>query len=275
MVCLLEPEQRMSKSPQTPMAKLAENVQQINDALGAIYSILEVDAYLKETVSFTVSAKERIHHGKPFCPHGTGTADITFSGNHNNGSTVTHRAAKARLRGDPSVIAPSENDSLRRGQRRTPRWQKVFDFVGPDSETLAVLRQNQEVWTLQPQLFVGLTSSPPQANCHPLLIVACSCMQLEFEQAWAKMLRRAWCVIYSRLEKRFHTPIARLAEIILTTLPYTKSDFERKLAHYSTAGSRYECWINDFGEGVIFYLGRGIEEFMYVRSVSIKELKPN
>lgn len=159
---------------------------------------------------------------------------------------------------------PELKDALRfrLSEKTGRRWEKVFNYCGPDVDTLRLLQRNHEAWTIQPHLFVGQTTPRPMLECHPLLVVASECIQLDVEKAWSRMRKRAWCVTYSKLEKRFRQSIATLADILVTAFPYNTADLMKKLEGYSTAGSRYQCWMDDFGVGVIFYLGTEIDEFM-------------
>jgi hypothetical protein len=140
-----------------------------------------------------------------------------------------------------------------------------------------LLKHCHEVWTHNPAVFISMVNTQfiyqPNPGIHPMAYIASQCLGLDKQGALATMVRRCYCVLFSRIQKESRLPLGQLAALMESAQlvammgsgqPGTCSldQLERMLSD----GSRLECWINDVCTGAIFYMGRELGDYLYACS---------
>jgi hypothetical protein len=147
------------------------------------------------------------------------------------------------------------NFSIQR--KKAPRWETVYEFRGPDLETVSILQEYRVSWTQDPALFLTLSLAPLQGISHPLAFAGGQCLWWERQDAWGAMIRRAHLVNFSKVQKGFDLSIEGMAEILQPYFPsYTKNELIDKGKELLRRGSVLETFAEDICAGAIFGFGR-------------------
>lgn len=141
-------------------------------------------------------------------------------------------------------------------------WEKVLDFKGPDRETANLLQANRARWTKQPDLFVNMMDTMPQIS-HPVIHAAYHCVRLSQAGAWAEMVRRCFCILFSQLQKQYRMAANTIAQQICRLDPMLDVP-DTCVSQLQDAGSRYESLEAELGEGITFVLGNEFSRQLYV-----------
>ncbi|MCJ1477232.1 hypothetical protein MMC13_005903 [Lambiella insularis] len=147
----------------------------------------------------------------------------------------------------------------RKGQ--AARLQKIFEFQGPDIDTLVLLHQYRETWTTHPMNFALCGLGESATSNHPVLQAALHCLALEQRNAWATMLRRCQCMVLSTLQKLYRmTPEDVAAGLAPIHESYRGEKLATKVKYLLDAGSKYDWLEQQLGRGVTFVLGKTISD---------------
>jgi len=148
------------------------------------------------------------------------------------------------------TVKPKTSDST--------EWQKVYEYCGPDPDTVGLLQRHSSIWQQDPGQFVTVSTQAVHYP-HPVVYVAGKCMQLDSNEAWMVILRRCSCRVLSYLQKTYKMPAEQIAQHLHASpwaVSYSRDELVEKIKQLTDAGSRYELWEQDLGVGALFVLGR-------------------
>ncbi len=171
--------------------------------------------------------------------------------------TIIHN----RLNEDKALAKGLQFSLQRKSERpRQKDWAKTYKYSGPDPETTSLLDQFREAWTGEPVSFVVGRFGAPTGYGHPVVQTVSCCIYINRLDAWSTILRRCYCVILSRLQKRYTIPAEIVARQIIEfeSQSFEFEDLVHQVEHLQEAGSRYECLQQSLGVGVIFVLGQDV-----------------
>lgn len=164
-----------------------------------------------------------------------------------------------------------ENSSLTRGvewdvRRKNKKIDRVYGYRGPDAVTERLLVQHQYSWTQLPGRFVEDCLLQSESNYADRLLRATECCLEPKQHPKKTILRRCYCVALTHLCKVGISVQAFAAALQGSNeqrdTPYPSP---AQIGRLESAGTRYVQLQKDLSPGVLFVLGCGFSNELWVQ----------
>lgn len=140
-------------------------------------------------------------------------------------------------------------------QRKNERWRDVYQFMGPDHETVALL---SEYWDRADfSAHVGQVLTPLTGNHSPITFAGAQCLLHDRKDALGTVARRALMLNFSRMEKHYNLSVDEIAALLMVHFPgYAAGELYRRTKELLRRGSVLDSFVKDVSPGIILVFGK-------------------